>query len=191
MPTEFIKFMHAIISQEHKLSCPQMTNWMTKSRKTLTSTFQIYACFKLAKTAVCYCSKHTSLVWNSRAQKLCGLARVAKLVWVIHHYWGDYPPLVAQLFGQWHQHASRGLYICCWVGDDRVICVFMEQNSVALSAADGLRDTKHGVRGLEVIFWVEMSLRLKLISYQLAALLIWKKGAWPTGGNNVNWSLWG
>lgn len=47
--------------------------------------------------------------------------------------------------------------------------------SVAPSAADGLRDTKHRVRGLEVIFWVEMSLRLKLISYQPAALLIRRK----------------
>ena len=51
--------------------------------------------------------------------------------------------------------------------------------SVVPSAADGLRDTKHRVRGLEVIFWVEMSLRLKLISYQPAALLIWKKREWP------------
>lgn len=52
--------------------------------------------------------------------------------------------------------------------------------SVALSAADGLRDTTHGVRGLEVIFCVEMSLRLKLISYQPAALLTWKKREQPT-----------
>lgn len=51
--------------------------------------------------------------------------------------------------------------------------------SAALSAADGLRDTKRRVRGPEVIFWVEMSLRLKLISYQPAALLTWKKSQWP------------
>lgn len=41
-----------------------------------------------------------ALLCNSRAQKLCGLVRVAKLVRVIHHCRGDYPPLVAQLFGQ-------------------------------------------------------------------------------------------
>lgn len=56
--------------------------------------------------------------------------------------------------------------------------------SVASSAADGLRDTKHGVRGLEVIFWVEMSLRLKLISYQPAALLIRRKKGMAGRGEN-------
>lgn len=55
---------------------------------------------------------------------------------------------------------------------------------VALSAADRPRDTKHGVRGLGVIFWVEMSLRWKLISYQLAALLIWKEREWRSRKKN-------
>lgn len=43
--------------------------------------------------------------------------------------------------------------------------------SMALSTVDGLRDTKHGARGLEVIIWVKMSLRLKLTLHQSPALL--------------------
>lgn len=42
------------------------------------------------------------------------------------------------------------------------------------TASIALRDTKHRVRGLEVVFWVKI--RLKLISYQPAVLLIWKRG---------------
>lgn len=56
--------------------------------------------------------------------------------------------------------------------------------------ADGLRNTKHSVRGLQVIFWVELSLRLQLISYQPAAVLIWK-GMASRKNSDVNWSLSG
>lgn len=49
---------------------------------------------------------------------------VVKLVPVIHHSWGDFPPLVGQLFGQWHECSSCGPYICCSVGVDRGICDF-------------------------------------------------------------------
>lgn len=110
----------------------------------------------------------SALLWNSRVQKLCGPVRVAKLVEAIHHCQWGYPPLVAQLFGQWHRHARRGPYICCWAGVDRVIRGFVEHNSQCVAVFSSWTERhKHGARGLEV----KISLRLQLISHQSPALL--------------------
>lgn len=89
---------------------------------------------------------------------------------------GDYPPLVAQLFGQWHRRASRGPYICCWVGVDRVICGFVQHNSQY--RADCSRRTQtHKTRGQrarsDILSGNEFEIEVDFIS--AAALLIWEK----------------
>lgn len=105
-----------------------------------------------------------ALLWNSAAQKLCGMAAVAKLVRVIHHRWGDWPALVAQLFGQWHQHASRGPYICCWAGDDRVVLAVACRCNTVWSKQTGRHETRGQRATSDILGGNEFEIEVDFIS---------------------------
>lgn len=63
------------------------------------------------------------------------------------------------------------------------VALWNTTGSAVLSPVDGLRDTKHETRGLEVIFWVEISLRLKcdFIWACCSTYRIWKRREWSAG----------
>lgn len=150
----------------------------------------IHACSKLVEMKQLFVVTLyvPALLWSSTVQKFCALAR--EHVHVIHHYLGDYPPLVAQLFGQWHRRPAVALTSAAGLvltGSS----VTLWNTTASVAAVCGRQTERHNAPGQRaalthcVIFRVEMSLRLKVISYQPGAQLIWKERGWRGDGRQL------